>query len=220
MPLTILSQCDPFWLMIIVPPSLFLLSGAVLLLASCGAMSGVRRPIGDGAFDPLTGPGISSGNSSVDALSHLGGVSYQPGQWVETSMPNSAFFREIPKGNATADKILQAGAPLKYISSKGIYLKVELESGDVGFVPEIMVADRSALPAVPVLPGGAARSNPPVADDEGFAPPVPAELPGATLPGADAVPVLPAVPPAPALPVAPPVVPDFPEPPKVEGVTD
>lgn len=72
------------------------------------------------------------------------GPTYRPGQWVETVMPNATFFNKMPRGSATADKVLSLGSPLKVISTKDSYLKVELEGGSVGYVPAIMVAEPSA----------------------------------------------------------------------------
>lgn len=130
-------------------------------------------------------------------------------------MPNSTFFKAIPKGDATADKVLQVGAPLKYISTKGSYVKVELESGDVGYVPEIMVTDRATVSAIPDIPPPIVPDAPPIPDEDGFVPVAPGEIPGSTL----------VIPPpkstelgAPAV-EAPPIL-TVPLPPKVDGVTD
>ena len=115
--------------------------------------------------------------------------SYKSGQWVETSMPNAFFFRSIPKGNARADKVLAVATPLKVVSSKGAYVKVELDSGDVGYVPEIMVIERggpSEAPGIgPVVPPTDYGPVPPPVDPgspsgTGIAPPP--EVPGITDP--------------------------------------
>ena len=69
-------------------------------------------------------------------------------------MPNAFFFRSIPKGNARADKVLAVATPLKVVSSKGAYVKVELDSGDVGYVPEIMGAPSgTGIAPPPEVPG-------------------------------------------------------------------
>lgn len=142
-------------------------------------------------------------------------------------MPNSTFFRVIPKGDATADMVLQAGSPLKYISSKGFYVKVELDSGDVGYVPEIMVTDRLATPDIPSIPPPLLPAAPSDVDNDGFAPIAPGEapnfglptqpLPAGVIPDAPSTnPTLPEIPAAPELPS----VPSVPVPPTVDGVTD
>ncbi|MFT6498319.1 MAG: hypothetical protein ACJAT6_000447 [Akkermansiaceae bacterium] len=95
-------------------------------------------------------------------------------------MPNAFFFRSIPKGNARADKVLAVATPLKVVSSKGAYVKVELDSGDVGYVPEIMVIERggpSEAPGIGPVPPPVDPGSP---SGTGIAPPP--EVPGITAP--------------------------------------
>jgi len=217
-------------------PSLLTLGGLALALASCGSLKNLNQPLsGNGNFDPLSSPGSSSTGSS--AIAAPTSASYKPGQWVETSMPNATFFRSIPKGNARADKVLAVSTPLKVVSNKGTYVKVELDSGDVGYVPEIMVIERGNPGEVPVTdpttPIPEFGSVPPPVDPsdisgDGLAPPpvVPSIPP--PVPEVPAVPDLPALPDAPPLPEVetPPVpenvptVPDVAPPPEVPGITD
>lgn len=195
--------------------------GALATVAvSCGSFS-FKRPIRGGGFDPLDSPGSASGSAS--AVMAPAKPNYKRGQWVETSMPNATFFRVIPKGSAQADKVLAAATPMKVVSSKGTYVKVELDSGDVGYVPEIMVIERSSTPG----------TQPGVVPNYGPVPP-PVE-PGITTPGVAPVPAisgtpppLPTVSPAPALSVPESVSPvptvptgvDVAPPPEVPGITD
>lgn len=141
---------------------------ATFALSSCAQIaSTLQEPISSD-YNPLDGPNAPlSKNKSFQPT----GPSYRPGQWVETAMPNSTFFDKIPKGNATADQVLSKGVPLKVISTKGSYVKVELEGGSVGFVPAIMVAEPSSssdntpfLPPPPSEP--LQRSN-----NDSYAPP-------------------------------------------------
>lgn len=123
---------------------------ATLSLASCAQIaSTLQEPISSD-YNPLDGPSApSSRNRSFQPT----GPSFKPGEWVETAMPNSTFFNKIPRGNATADQVLSKGSPLKVISTKGSYVKVELEGGSVGYVPAIMVAEPStASDSSPFLP--------------------------------------------------------------------
>ncbi len=123
---------------------------ATLSLASCGQIaSNLQQPI-TSDYNPLDGPSSPSlRNKSFQQT----GPSYKPGEWVESAMPNTTFFYKIPRGNATADQVLSKGSPLKVISTKGSYVKVELEGGTVGFVPAIMVAEPStASDSAPFLP--------------------------------------------------------------------
>ena len=195
-------------------PKLLSLGALAVAAVSCGSFKNLNRPLSGGGFDPLDGPGSPTGSAS--ALVAPTKPSYKRGQWVETSMPNATFFRAIPKGSARADKVLAAGTPMKVVSSTGTYLKVELDSGDIGFVPEIMVIERSAAGSQPGLP----------APDFGPVPP-PVE-PGINTPEVAPIPEVPDSPPPPPVPNIPspsvpetvPTVPDVAPPPEVPGITD
>lgn len=181
--------------------SLFVLAvGGVasLLLSSCGAFDSFGRPLGSD-FDPLSAPG---GAAAAPQGTAVVAPTYKSGQWVETAMANAAFFRSIPQGNARADKVLPAATPMKVVSTKDTYVKVELESGEVGYVPEIMVVS-----------GGSATPTPGIPDYS----PIPAPVDPAL---ATPTPAAPPVPPAPA-PGTSPSAPDVPPvPPTVPGVTE
>lgn len=126
---------------------------AVMGLVSCENMTG---PITSGDFDPLRPPG---GNiSRVSTMES----NFTAGQFVRTAMDNTAFFKKRPKGDAEADKLLARNTSMKVISTSGSYLKVELDSGDVGFVPSVMVEDpkRAQTPVAPV--GGEYQVYPPI----------------------------------------------------------
>jgi hypothetical protein len=181
------------------PSHYLLLGGATVLLNSCGALKNVQQPLSsDGSFDPLSAPGSQS-SQGAGSYAAPSTSSYIPGQWIETSMPNSTFFRVIPKGNATADKVLQAGVPLKYISSEGSYTRVELDSGAVGFVPEIMVIER-ATGSGTLVTGAVA---PPLLLGDMAVPSSDPFIPPSSFPAPDA-PVLPEIPTLPNTPVTPP----------------
>ena len=70
-------------------------------------------------------------------------------------MDNTAFFKNRPKGDADADKLLVRGTSMKVISTADSYVKVELDSGEVGFVPSVMLEDPNAA-----AHGTASRCNP------------------------------------------------------------
>ena len=211
-------------------PSLLTLGGLSLVLVSCGTFKNLNQPLsGSSDFDPLSAPGANSGESLLVAPTP---PRYSPGQWVETSMDNATFFAVIPTGSARADRVLPSGTPMKVISNKGTYVRVELDSGSVGYVPEIMIAERRSANEVPLtgpeVPLPDLGSVPPpvepgVLSGEGIAPPP--EIPGVT-PGVPDVPSVPAVPelptPVPPLPDIPsvPAVPDVAPPPEIPGVTD
>ncbi len=69
-------------------------------------------------------------------------------------MDNTAFFKNRPKGDADADKLLKRGTSMKVISTSGSYLKVELDSGEIGFVPSVMAENPNAAQGgAPLAPG-------------------------------------------------------------------
>ncbi|BCU75957.1 hypothetical protein llg_06720 [Luteolibacter sp. LG18] len=139
--------------------SLLLPVAAALTLASCDTLN---RPLStSGDFDPLTAPGSLRKND----LGQAGGSSFSPGQFVRAVTDNTAFFVKRPRGEGDADKLLKLGTQMKVISTDGAYLKVELDSGEVGYVASVLVTDPSApvagLPGAPgevqvypPLPGG------------------------------------------------------------------
>lgn len=106
-------------------------------LAACNDMS---SPITSGDFDPLRTPG-GQASPVVNA------PAFKAGQFVRAIMDNTAFFKALPKGDADADKLLTRGTSMKVVSSSNTYLKVELDSGEIGWVPMVMVEDPNALAA-------------------------------------------------------------------------
>lgn len=136
--------------------NLLFVAPLALVMASCET----GTVVSGGDFDPLTPPG--STRTPTVASRNL-----KPGSYVRASM-ETAFFKSRPKGDATAEKTLPANTEMKVISDDGSYAKVELDSGEVGFVPSVLVGDQSAQPAIspnefqvyPPAPG----SLPPVID--------------------------------------------------------
>ena len=193
---------------------IFLTYGAAsVLLVSCGAFSNFGKPL-SGDFDPLSSPG---GSAAVQPGAAVVAPTYKSGQWVETAMANAAFFKAIPRGNARADKVLPAATPMKVVSTKDTYVKVELDSGEVGYVPEIMVIARGSSAPGPVVPDYT-PIPPPV--DPATGTPTPAPTPGGVPPVVPVVPPPGPPAPAPGFPGTVPSVPDVPEPPTVPNVTE
>jgi hypothetical protein len=153
--------------------SLAIPAAMVLGLAACDTMN---RPITSGNFDPLGQPG-----SNQTALASTGTV-FSAGQFVRAIMDNTAFFKARPKGDTDADKLLTRGTSMKVISSGDSYVKVELDSGEVGWVPAVMLEDPNAA-APQNEPFGTPKPGeyqvyPPVGGYGGALPPVtPSELP-------------------------------------------
>lgn len=138
----------------------------VLGLAACDTMN---RPITSGDFDPLRPPGSGSN------LNTATGTVFSAGQFVRASMDNTAFFKTRPKGDVDADKVLTRGTSMKVISNSDSYVKVELDSGEVGFVPAIMLEDPNAASGGPVTNPGEFQVYPPVG---GYSQPLPPVTPG------------------------------------------
>ena len=145
---------------------------AVLGLAACDTMT---RPITSGDFDPLRPPG---GNRSPSASAS---PSFKAGQFVRSTMDNTAFFKVRPNGDADADKLLKRGTSMKVISTSGSYVKVELDSGEIGFVPSVMLENPNTAPQTlptapgeyqvyPPLPGAGSGEPLPVIDPRGLPP--------------------------------------------------
>jgi hypothetical protein len=181
---------------------------AALVLASCE--TGELNT--SGTFDPLMAPG--SGRNAQAAQTGL-----RPGSYVRAGMDNAAFFKKLPKGDANADRQLPINTEVKVISDDGSFAKVELASGEVGYVPSVQLADPAAVPAnlspnaiqVYPLPPGAL---PPGGVDPG----VPS-IPPVIDPDAPVIPVDPSIPDVPPVPFEEPVVPpaSTPLPPGIEA---
>jgi hypothetical protein len=152
---------------------------AALSLAACDTMSG---PITRGGYDPLLPAGSSNAPSQSVA------PAFSAGQFVRASMDNTAFFRTRPTGDADADKLLRQGTSMKVISAASSYVKVELDSGEIGFVPSVMLEDPNAAPQVLTTNPGEYQVYPPL-PGAGFDQPLP-PLDPAGLPPEGAIPTV------------------------------
>lgn len=134
---------------------------------------------GGGDFDPLVAPGMGRSGPGVVGTGH------KPGSIVQALMGNAAFFTERPKGNADASKLLDRGTEMKVISDDGSYVKVELNSGEVGYVPSVLVGDpASMVPEVEGVPTG-------TPGEFQVYPPLPGTVPVETIPLDPNAPVVP-----------------------------
>ena len=136
---------------------------------------------------------------------------FKAGQFVRAAMDNTAFFKNRPKGEADADKLLPRGTSMKVISISDSYVKVELDSGEVGFVPAIMVEDPNTAVVPPPVNPNEIQVYPPLG---GFGEPIPT-VPAGEAPPEGAIPtVIDPEAPAPGTPVPAPTTPSdtFPAP--------
>lgn len=133
----------------------------------------MNSPITSGDFDPLRPPGGNSGTPAAAV------PTFSAGQFVRATMDSTAFFKNRPKGDADADKLLPRGTSMKVVSTSGSYIKVELDSGEVGFVPTVMVEDPNAAPKLATTNPGEFQVYPPLTTGVGEPLPIidPAGLP-------------------------------------------
>jgi hypothetical protein len=166
-------------------------AAAALALVGCESMNAPLTT--SGSFDPLSPAGgtVRTGTST--------GSSFKPGQFVHAAIDNTAFFNKRPKGDADADKLLSRNTSMKVISADSSYVKVELDSGEVGFVPAVMIHDQSAAASADT---SGMVVYPPLPDGGGIVEPLPNMTPTDVPPGGipPVIPVDPSapVPPAPA----------------------
>lgn len=128
----------------------------------------MNRPISSGDFDPLRPPG-SDGNLSAAVA-----PAFSAGQFVRAAMDNTAFFKDRPKGDADADKLLLRGTSMKVIDASDSYAKVELDSGEVGYVPTVMLENPNAMMTAPAVNPNEFQVYPPL---DGYGQPLPATVP-------------------------------------------
>lgn len=151
--------------------SLLVLPAAFAVVA-CETMN---APLSSGSFDPLRPPGTGL-QSSSDSDAGL-----SPGQFVTASIPNTAFYKEKPKDNQDADKLLDVGTAMKVVSVETNFVKVELDSGETGYVPSVMLNTGTEepplympgdgmFPEYPPLPEGADVEPLPIIDPNGLPP--------------------------------------------------
>jgi len=117
---------------------------ASLVLVSCDFDTSLPN---NGAYDPLGSPNGGEQLGIVDPY----GASYTPGSFLQTTSPMTAFYSRFPQSMDQPDKTLPNGVDVKVISVKGSYIKVEVvNTGDVGFVPSVMLGEKRSPNEVPV----------------------------------------------------------------------
>ncbi len=109
-------------------------------MVSCESMN---NPGTGSTFDPLQTPGSQFANQGMAQQQTI-----RPGQFVVAAMDNTAFYNQRPGPEAQADQLLDSGTSMRVISTSGSFFRVELDSGEVGFVPRVMIQDPSADPDV------------------------------------------------------------------------
>lgn len=140
-------------------------------LVSCEDFS---KPMKSSSFDPLAPPGsmVDTNTSSVPEFS--------PGQFVSAAVNNTAFYNEKPEDNEDADQLIDEGTQMKIVEVDSNHLKVELDSGAVGWVPQVMVMSGTSVDEMvpvdgvyqvyPPLPDGGPIEPLPLIDADGLPP--------------------------------------------------
>ncbi len=144
------------------------LASAGALLVSC---SSINQPLSSDGSNPLDPPGRTS-TAEEDPY----GPHFTPGTFLQTVSPKTALFSTFPKGNDQPAKTLSDHTDVKVISTKGSYVKVEVvDTGEVGYVPSVMLGEKRSPNEVPVTPGASEMPASP-----GVAPEPEASAPEAT----------------------------------------
>ena len=140
----------------------FLLMGpAALVFVACENMS---SPMTSSSFDPLAPPGSQRNSESSF------GLEFSPGQFVSAAIDNTAFYKNKPGENQDADKLIDRGTQMKIVEISGNHMKVELDNGEVGWVPSVMVAGGGGAAGDMIPVDGIYQVYPPLPDGDGLEP--------------------------------------------------
>ncbi|MBT8036579.1 MAG: hypothetical protein KJO21_03445 [Verrucomicrobiae bacterium] len=121
------------------------LTSLTLALVSCDSFN---RPLGDSS-NPLDSPG-----RGMVVADDPYGPAFTPGTFLQTISPNTAIFSRFPRENDQPNKVLPDLTDVKVISTKGSYVKIEVvDTGEVGFVPSVMLGEKRSPNEVPVTLG-------------------------------------------------------------------
>ena len=158
-----------------------------VLASSCADF---EAPFSGGGFDPLSTAGY---RQRRDESAAGGNYQFSSGQFVTAASNSTAFFSEKPTGNADAEELLSAGTTMRVIKSDGSFVKVELDSGKVGYVAAALLLESQQAMTAPLgnelaqpLPSGLQPGVVPAELGEGapippIAPPASGELPPSSL---------------------------------------
>jgi hypothetical protein len=138
---------------------------ACLALASCSDFNG---PISGGSFNPLLSPGAQL----VQPEDAGANYTFKAGQYVTAASNATAFFSKKPQGNAEADELLSAGTSMRVIKSDGSFVKVELDSGKVGFVAAALLLESGVASGDTMTAPDANTTSPLVPEGQSSIPPI------------------------------------------------
>jgi hypothetical protein len=121
----------------------------IVTISSCGDFAtSLNNKNFNPENNPLDSPGRRSSTETVDL-----GPEFTPGSWVEVTDANAGIYRKIPRPSSAEqpDYRLRLGTPLKVVGSQGTYVKVETDSGQIGYVPAIMVGTKPTGAEIPLV---------------------------------------------------------------------
>ena len=135
------------------------------MVASC---SSFNQPISDtSGSNPLDAAGSTTSSSQASQSSQSSQSSaspvarHSPGTFLQTTSSNTPLFRKFPRSSDQPASTLGNRTKVKVISSKGSYTKVEtVKSGQVGYVPSVMLGKRRSSNELAVIPGSSDVSEP------------------------------------------------------------
>lgn len=109
------------------------------------------------------------------------------GDYVETALPNTAFYATKPSSGSQPKGVLAQGVVLKVISPEGSFIHVQAMTGETGYVANAAVVPQGLLTAsVPLAPEVPPAVEP--QDPEGEAGAPEPEIPGLTPPDTSPIP--------------------------------
>lgn len=121
-----------------------------ILLASCSLYQNFEGSVE--GVNPLDPAGSTQFQESVQE-SESSSLSHSPGTFLATKSSNTALFSKFPSQSDQPVKTLSLNTEVKVISSKASYTKVEVvETGEVGFVPTVLIGEKRPPQKVRVIP--------------------------------------------------------------------
>ncbi|MBK1790246.1 hypothetical protein [Persicirhabdus sediminis] len=153
----------------------FRISALAIAASALTSCESFNQPL-DGSSNPLDPPG--SGNTPPIVST----PAFTPGSFVQTNVSNAAFFKNFPAQADQPTKTLPVGTSAKVISLKKEYARVELASGEVGFIPAFMLMDQRSTREVPITPGVVTEPSSPISSPESIPDPeIPSIEPPSTI---------------------------------------
>lgn len=146
---------------------------AILALNSCQTFQKLHQPL-TGGYDPLHSAGYKndSSNNSTDESQNSANPEFydmdtaskskvqqlSKGEFATANMDQTPFFLKKTDGTSKADKLLANSTSVKIIDSESSFTKVELNSGEIGYVPTLMLnssnktkkTEKSSTPVTPI----------------------------------------------------------------------